>query len=415
MNPFVFDIETGPRPDAEAWLPPIEPPSNYKDPAKIAAYVAERKSSALERAALGADTGRVLCVGVLRNSDVFRYVHHDDERELLNATWLALECRGAADVFVTFNGNKFDFPFLLRRSYILGVTVPSWMPRDGRWKPRQHVDLMEWWQAGDRQETISLDRLARLCGLPGKTDTGAAFAAMWAANRDNALTYLKHDLELTRDLYLRLAAGHEASEPASETPVVPRTAPELLEDIKSLLTQRWPGATEADKAGRQGSILAACGCGWSDLKQMPADALRVHLAALQARLEPVSPTPLAHEPDENPMTFPTAAPVEVRQTSAPSVPPKSEPRMEVVEKATAAPADAEPGVAEALAMELRRVLGTADNIRLAVAWMQRNKWLTAAQACTTDPLLHVPQEKAEKALGSPERFLTAIGAKGGVK
>ena len=66
-KPFVIDIETSGRADAADYLPPIEPPGNYKDAAKIEAYLAEKRASQLERAALSAETGRILCIGILRD------------------------------------------------------------------------------------------------------------------------------------------------------------------------------------------------------------------------------------------------------------------------------------------------------------------------------------------------------------
>jgi hypothetical protein len=98
---------------------------------------------------------------------------------------------------------------MVRGSCVVGVPVPSWFPRDGRWPKRTHVDLLKLWQNGDRTETISLDRLARICGLPGKTGNGAEFAQKWATDRQAALAYLRADLELTAAVYRRLcpAAG----------------------------------------------------------------------------------------------------------------------------------------------------------------------------------------------------------------
>jgi hypothetical protein len=42
--------------------------------------------------------------------------------------------------------------------------------------------------------------------------------------------------------------------------------------------------------------------------------------------------------------------------------------------------------------------------------MHRQGWITAEQAASNDPFLHVSQARMEKALGAPERFLAAIGA-----
>jgi len=204
MKPFVIDLETGPRPDATDFLPPVEAPINFKDPEKIRAYIEERRAKQFAEAALSAATARILCVGTLRDGGEPQFIGDYDEGKLLRKTWLELERRGADEVYVTFNGTRFDWPIMCRRSYALGVPVPPWVQRDGRWSPRSHCDLLTLWQLGDRQETISLDRLARLVGLPGKAGNGAQFAALWLQNRPAALEYLANDLLLTRLCFDRM-------------------------------------------------------------------------------------------------------------------------------------------------------------------------------------------------------------------
>jgi len=206
MKSLILDIETGPGPLAkiEPLLPPIAAPSNWKDPAKIEAYLAEKRESLIADAALSAVTGRVLAVGLLRDADPW-FITDENEGDLLGKTWRELDCRKAGESVVTFCGHRFDLPFLARRSWALGVPVPVWFPRDGRFPRRAFTDLAEVWACGDRSETISLDRLAKLVGLPGKTGDGADFARLFATDRKAALDYLANDLRLTRAIFERLA------------------------------------------------------------------------------------------------------------------------------------------------------------------------------------------------------------------
>ena len=153
MKPVIIDIETGGRTDAANYLPEITAPSNYKDAAKIEAYIMEKRASQLESAALSAETGRVLCVGILREGMGPQFIHDDDEKQLLHKTWHELETHGGNEQFVTFCGHRFDFPFIARRSIALGVPVPLWFPRDGRFPRHAFCDLAELaWQCGDRTE-----------------------------------------------------------------------------------------------------------------------------------------------------------------------------------------------------------------------------------------------------------------------
>ena len=59
----VFDIETAPLADAEAYIPPAKPRANLKDPAKIEADVREKTAASLERAALDPDLCRIVAAG----------------------------------------------------------------------------------------------------------------------------------------------------------------------------------------------------------------------------------------------------------------------------------------------------------------------------------------------------------------
>lgn len=204
MKCYCVDIETSARDNAAEFLPEVDAPANYRDEIKIKAYLEEKRKSQLERAALSAETARILCVGLLREEWPVSFVDDVDERDLLIRTWDALGAYKDDEQFVTFNGARFDWPMLARRSYALGVRIPGWFPLDGRWKNSRHCDLMELWQCGNRGDSISLDTLARLTGVGAKSGNGADFARLWRDDRAAALTYLTHDLELTRSLWLRM-------------------------------------------------------------------------------------------------------------------------------------------------------------------------------------------------------------------
>src|SRR3990167_9822779 len=61
---LVFDIETCPMPGCAEYLTDdIEAPANYKDPVKIAAYVAERRAKQIADAGLDLDLCEVVAIG----------------------------------------------------------------------------------------------------------------------------------------------------------------------------------------------------------------------------------------------------------------------------------------------------------------------------------------------------------------
>lgn len=206
MQIVALDIECGTRADAADFVP--EPKTgNRTDPAKIEAHRLEKRAQALERGALDATLGRVLAVGTLHAEGPAVVIADDQESVLLTRAWDHLShLHLSGKRLVTFCGHRFDFPFLARRSWALGVPVPLWFPNRGRFPWPSFIDLAELWSCGDRGETISLDRLARLCGLPGKTGSGDQFSLLWANDREAAIRYLETDLRLTLTLAHRILA-----------------------------------------------------------------------------------------------------------------------------------------------------------------------------------------------------------------
>lgn len=247
-----FDIETGPLPWEQ--LEPILPPfdelaavpdlkpfdvgsvalGNLKDQAKIQQKIADARAAhelacellpqrriearkqhaakCVEKAALSACTGCVKAIGI-RGEVIEQYGFVGDgakserneygfssEAELIGTFWLIWGA-AASDSFVGHNIHGFDVPFLVRRSWILGVDVPKGVFA-GRYLSPQFVDLMSVWGCGQR-EFIALDAIARALGMPGKPAdcTGADFARLFdegGASREKALAYLRNDLEMTR-------------------------------------------------------------------------------------------------------------------------------------------------------------------------------------------------------------------------
>lgn len=207
MQTIIFDIETGPLPEAdlEAMLPPFDPEAvktgnlgPEKAVAKIAEAQANHRANFFRDAALDALTGRVLAVGLLFPHNGATTIAGDgNEDGILSYFWNI--CRadmGRLNEMIGFNSHLFDLPFLIRRSWKHGIQVPEGV-RSGRFWSSEMVDLREWWQMGDRQAHGSLDSIARHLGVGAKTGNGADFAGLWATDRAKAEEYLRNDLQLT--------------------------------------------------------------------------------------------------------------------------------------------------------------------------------------------------------------------------
>ncbi len=226
MKRIYFDIETGPLPEKEllAMLPPFDPAEvktgNLKDPAKVAEKIAEARENHqrdfIERAALDPLTGRVLAIGVLRVTPAyddhagelnrepadlageFSVIAHDDEKTLLCYFWAMVRGdHGRLNPLIGFNSNLFDLPFLIRRSWKHGVSIPGGIRR-GRYWGDQVIDIRDCWQLGDRMAKGSLASIAKHFGLGDKAGSGKDFAALWKSNPDAAIAYLRQDLNLTK-------------------------------------------------------------------------------------------------------------------------------------------------------------------------------------------------------------------------
>lgn len=137
---LVLDLATTVLPDAEQWIAddPIEAPSNWKDEAKIAEYIKQKRQERLDRAALDPDCCRISCVGGLFDGTVGAAPCPDEQSEVLNLEAIA-RTLGSGYCLITFNGFRFDLPILARRALYLGVDLPlEW---DRYRSP--HVDLYE--------------------------------------------------------------------------------------------------------------------------------------------------------------------------------------------------------------------------------------------------------------------------------
>lgn len=213
MKTCLFDIETGALPleKIEHLCPEFKAPANYKDAAKITENIAEQKQTWVERGALSALTGKVLAIG-LRTDGVTTILQDADEAKNLRAFWAWLEDRvRERRAVVGFNINKFDIPFLVRRSWSHGIAIPSGVfASRGYVNQSVFIDLALEWQCGDRMEWVKLDTVCKFFGLPAKNGSGKEFANLWVNDRQKALDYLDNDMRITSLVMQRMLSITEA-------------------------------------------------------------------------------------------------------------------------------------------------------------------------------------------------------------
>ena len=241
-----FDIETAPLDDdtLRKFCPPCDVPAhpgefdpaavkygNTKDPAKRAEKLKEEQEKHAravkdhdtnvaqaqtdwfakfkDRAALDATTGRVVAIGVtINSSSTIIDCEHEDEG--IGLFWRWVEGRMLTQMpMVGWNTHGFDLPFLIRRSWILGVPIPLGV-RKGRYWNDLFVDLMQHWMLGSR-DMVKLDVAAKAFGIDGKVEqvdgvavSGATFYQLWRENRNVAEAYLMADLRIPAELAVRM-------------------------------------------------------------------------------------------------------------------------------------------------------------------------------------------------------------------
>jgi hypothetical protein len=212
----VFDAETIAPLDVDQWVEPGEAPSNYKDPDKIKAYVAEDKRKRCEKAATDIDLAEVICCGYAW-SDGDRLVGGvwDKDTREIELVRGALEYMAETPLLLGFR-IQFDVPLVLRRAQLLGLAIDLPRFEFSKYRPSELV-----WPHGHRTQVIdigavltfygtipgkSLDWYARRFGCPiADIFDGSEVGALWQAQKYDAIeAHCRADIERTAWLAQRL-------------------------------------------------------------------------------------------------------------------------------------------------------------------------------------------------------------------
>lgn len=218
MTYLYLDIETIPSqsPEVHAQIAEtITAPGNYKKPESIAQWEAEQKPAlvkeAIAKTSFDGAYGHVCCIGfVFDDKGTVRTIEArepSEEKEVLGQFLELSSMYGGRNWNLTIVGHNiinFDIRFLWQRAFVLGIQVPSWMPRDPKPWSGEVFDTMTAF-AGQRG-TISLDRLSRALGLSGKDDIdGSMIADLWAAGEyDRISEYCRSDIERVRNVHRKM-------------------------------------------------------------------------------------------------------------------------------------------------------------------------------------------------------------------
>jgi predicted PolB exonuclease-like 3'-5' exonuclease len=201
---LIYDAETVAIDDADQYLfEPIEAPSNWKDEAKIAAYIAEKRQARASKCALDVDLARIVALGYAFDDsgsvEIMVCRTEAEERVALEGFWRAAQ----GQRLVTFNGRSFDNPLVMRRSLYLNVRHQS-LNLD-RYRTGD-IDLMDYLTY---RGTINAHSLRFYCARFGITiddlTTGKDIAAMVAAGDWHGVAlHCEADVKATKALAARL-------------------------------------------------------------------------------------------------------------------------------------------------------------------------------------------------------------------
>lgn len=172
---------------------------------EIKAGEAAWRKDAMDRAALSPLTGQVLAIGYQQDTgppvlDVVGNGNGFEEPMLLERFWIRVKQFAKTDeTLVGHNILGFDLPFLIRRSWLLGVDVFPGIFQGRYFNERLFSDTMRLWGCGNNRDFVSLDTLARAFGVGGKPEgiDGGMFADLLKTDREAAKAYLRNDLDMT--------------------------------------------------------------------------------------------------------------------------------------------------------------------------------------------------------------------------
>jgi len=215
MINIALDIETIPCQDPayrEAVRHNLKPPGNIKKADSIAAWLAENADAAIDEAVAKTSFdpahGHICCIGYAKDDgDVVALSAKTvaDEAVILKAFFDDMPPMGLVRI-IGHNVSAFDLRFILCRAIVLGIKIPTAIPRNPKPWDDTVFDTMTTW-AGVRG-TIGQDRLAKALGMDGKGDfDGSMVAKAWADGEHERISrYCMDDVETVRAIHKRFVA-----------------------------------------------------------------------------------------------------------------------------------------------------------------------------------------------------------------
>ncbi len=168
--------------------------------------IESRKKEMIDRFGLDPTTGRIVCIGLMdAESETKEAYYGTDERVILTSFWEYLE-RNRPELFVTFAGKSFDFPYINIRSAVLEIPPSIPLPIR-RFKTSPHFDIREVLAGNERHRRGTLDYFCAVFGIPSpkaELDGSQVGQAFEEGRHDEIGRYCLADCLATTRLYQKL-------------------------------------------------------------------------------------------------------------------------------------------------------------------------------------------------------------------
>lgn len=229
MRLYIETAATTDRSVRDMIIDDVRPPGNLKKQESIAAWWQNESEAAREvafdKAALAPETGEIIAISAVSDSghefSRCRAIYQPEVDLIqqfydVTESWLQAEAAKLPAIasawptdplYPICHNSEFDLTYLWKRSKILRVQVPDWLPSPGARPGKYHGCTMVRWSGP--QGRISLDRLCRLLGIEspknGSID-GASVGAAWQAGRtEHIQQYNLRDARAVQAIWERLA------------------------------------------------------------------------------------------------------------------------------------------------------------------------------------------------------------------
>jgi len=170
----------------------------------VKTYLMDKKITK-EKRSLDPNYSQIILIGTKIQDEMNFF--SGEEKTMLQEFWSYVKEKQPTKI-ITYNGYKFDIPFLLLRSYMHTIKVPININMN-RWNMNSsnHFDVMLFFSHNEIFLNPNLEILGKMHGIeiPGEQISGRDIEKLYAQNQlDTINEKCKHDLEILEQLFEKI-------------------------------------------------------------------------------------------------------------------------------------------------------------------------------------------------------------------